>query len=99
MIQLVERLGKTRKAILLADWIGLVAVAGAKTLLSSIPQTRWAIVTSCTQKLAEVRLQSVGLPVPAVMVARNPYRGGNRILKVIWKPRESWAGRAELPGG
>ncbi|MGB2677112.1 MAG: HAD-IA family hydrolase [Candidatus Acidiferrum sp.] len=49
---------------------GLVAVAGAKTLLSSIPQTRWAIVTSCTQKLAEVRLQSVGLPVPAVMISQ-----------------------------
>jgi sugar-phosphatase len=49
---------------------GLVAVAGAKTLLNSIPQDRWAIVTSCTQKLAEVRLQSVGLPVPAVMISQ-----------------------------
>ncbi|MFI5097434.1 MAG: HAD-IA family hydrolase [Candidatus Acidiferrales bacterium] len=49
---------------------GLVAVAGAKKLLNSIPQTRWAIVTSCTQKLAEVRLQSVGLPVPAVLISQ-----------------------------
>ncbi|HKI11191.1 MAG TPA: HAD-IA family hydrolase [Candidatus Acidoferrum sp.] len=49
---------------------GLVAVAGAKELLNSIPQDRWAIVTSCTQKLAEVRLQSVGLPVPAVMISQ-----------------------------
>ncbi|MGA2301070.1 MAG: HAD-IA family hydrolase [Candidatus Acidiferrum sp.] len=48
---------------------GLVAVAGAKTLLSNIPHTRWAIVTSCTRKLAEVRLGSVGLPVPAVVVS------------------------------
>ena len=49
---------------------GLVAVAGAKTLLSSIPQDRWAVVTSCTRTLAEVRLQSVGLPVPAVMISQ-----------------------------
>jgi mannitol-1-/sugar-/sorbitol-6-phosphatase len=49
---------------------GLVAVAGAKALLNSIPQIRWAIVTSCTQKLAEVRLRSVGLPVPAVMISQ-----------------------------
>jgi sugar-phosphatase len=49
---------------------GLVAVAGAKELLNSIPQTRWAIVTSCTQRLAEVRLQSVGLPVPAVVISQ-----------------------------
>ena len=48
---------------------GLVAVAGAKTLLSSIPPTRWAIVTSCTRTLAEVRLRSVGLPLPAVMIS------------------------------
>jgi len=55
---------------------GLVAVAGAKPLLDSIPQTRWAIVTSCTQKLAEARLQSVGLPVPAVMISQESVSRG-----------------------
>jgi mannitol-1-/sugar-/sorbitol-6-phosphatase len=55
---------------------GLVAVAGAKELLNSIPQTRWAIVTSCTQKLAEVRLQSVGLPVPTVMISQESVTRG-----------------------
>ena len=49
---------------------GLVAVAGAETLLSHIPQTRWAIVTSCTRTLAEARLRSVGLPVPAVVISQ-----------------------------
>jgi sugar-phosphatase len=49
--------------------VGLAAVAGAKTLLSHIPQARWAIVTSCTRTLAEVRLRSVGLPVPAVLIS------------------------------
>jgi len=48
---------------------GLVAVAGAKTLLRSIPPTRWAIVTSCTRTLAEARLRSVGLPLPAVVIS------------------------------
>jgi len=42
-------------------------------------------VTSCTQKLAEVRLQSVGLPVPAVMIRQESVPRGKRILKVIWK--------------
>jgi sugar-phosphatase len=49
--------------------VGLAAVAGAKTLLSHIPQARWAIVTSCTRTLAEIRLRSVGLPVPAVLIS------------------------------
>lgn len=49
---------------------GLVAVAGAETLLSHIPQTRWAIVTSCTRTLAEARLRCVGLPVPAVVISQ-----------------------------
>jgi sugar-phosphatase len=74
---------------------GLVAVAGAKTLLNSIPHDRWAIVTSCTQKLAEVRLQSVGLPVPAVVISQESVPRGKphpegyleaaRILR--WAPR------------
>lgn len=49
---------------------GLVAVAGANSLLRKIPQTRWAVVTSCTRKLAEARLGSVGLPIPAVMICQ-----------------------------
>jgi len=49
---------------------GLVAVAGAKALLTSISHDKWAIVTSCTQTLAEVRLRGVGLPVPTVMITQ-----------------------------
>src|SRR5271157_1796791 len=48
---------------------GLVAVAGAKALLDSIPQNRWAVVTACTRTLAEVRLRSAGLPVPSVVIS------------------------------
>jgi len=46
-----------------------VAVPGAKSLLSAIPQTRWGIVTSCNRKLTEVRLRSVGLPVPEALIS------------------------------
>jgi sugar-phosphatase len=49
---------------------GLRAISGAKRLLNSLPPNRWAIVTSCTQKLAEVRLRTVGLPVPPVMITQ-----------------------------
>lgn len=49
---------------------GLRAISGAKRLLNSLPPNRWAIVTSCTQKLAEVRLRTVGLPVPAVVISQ-----------------------------
>src|SRR5208337_1068554 len=49
---------------------GLVAVAGAKALLDSIPRNRWAVVTACTRTLAEVRLRSAGLPVPSVMISQ-----------------------------
>ena len=78
---------------------GLVAVAGAKTLLSSIPPTRWAIVTSCTRTLAEVRLRSVGLPLPAVVISEESvplgkphpdgYLEAARILG--WTPRNCLA--------
>ena len=75
---------------------GLVAVAGAKTLLNSIPHNRWAIVTSCTQKLAEVRLQSVGLPVPAVVISQESVPWGKphpegylKAARVLgWAPRD-----------
>lgn len=47
---------------------GIIAVDGAHALLHSIPQERWAIVTSCPRRLAERRLTAVGLPIPRVMV-------------------------------
>jgi mannitol-1-/sugar-/sorbitol-6-phosphatase len=49
-----------------ADTEGIVEVNGAAALLAQIE--RWAVVTSAHRKLAEVRLRSAGLPIPAVMV-------------------------------
>lgn len=47
---------------------GIVAVPGARELMDLVPSGRWAVVTSAWRRLAEIRLQCGGLPVPAVMV-------------------------------
>jgi sugar-phosphatase len=50
------------------DTDGIVTLAGARTLLLQLPEERWAIATSCTRPLAEVRLRAAGLPVPECIV-------------------------------
>jgi sugar-phosphatase len=52
----------------LVDVDGLRAVPGATELLSALPAGRWAVVTSCGRALAQLRLASVGLPLPEVLV-------------------------------
>ena len=52
----------------IADLAGVVPLPGALALLASLPPDRWTIVTSCTRRLAEVRIQAAGLPLPARMV-------------------------------
>lgn len=59
--QVVERLE-------IEDLEGVVPLPGAVELLSSLPQARWAIVTSCTRRLAEVRIKAAGLPLPGVLL-------------------------------
>ena len=60
----------------LEDVDGLKVVPGADQLLSVLPPGRWAIVTSCTRALAKLRLESVGLPVPSVLVVSEEVRHG-----------------------
>lgn len=55
---------------------GTCEVAGAATLLASIPADRWTIVTSCPRPLAEARLRAAGLPVPAHMVTSEEVMAG-----------------------
>lgn len=50
------------------DVEGIVPWPGALELLSSLPLDRWAIVTSCTRRLAEVRLAAGGLPRPDLFI-------------------------------
>jgi sugar-phosphatase len=52
----------------LADVDGLSAVPGAGELLVFLPSGSWAVVTSCGRALAEVRLTSIGLPIPQIVV-------------------------------
>ncbi|RSD10759.1 HAD-IA family hydrolase [Amycolatopsis eburnea] len=52
-----------------ADTSELVACPGAAEILAALPGTRHAVVTSGTRPLATARLTSVGLPVPAVLIA------------------------------
>ena len=46
------------------DIEGVIAIPGARELLDSLPRNRWAIVTSCSRPLAEVRIKAAGLPQP-----------------------------------
>src|SRR2546429_2524493 len=55
-------------AVELADIDGLSAVPGSPELLAALPPTSWAVVTSCGRALAELRLTSVGLPIPPILV-------------------------------
>jgi sugar-phosphatase len=50
------------------DVEGVVPLPGAPELLQALPQERWAIATSCTRRLAEVRIRAAGLPVPKHLI-------------------------------
>jgi len=53
------------------DLEGVVPLPGSLDLLALLPADRWTIVTSCTRRLAEVRIQAAGLPVPAHLITSN----------------------------
>lgn len=50
------------------DLGGIEAIRGAAAFLASLPEDRWAIVTSAPKALAQRRIAAAGLSVPAVMV-------------------------------
>ena len=58
------------------DLEGIVALPGAMELLNALPRERWAIVTSCTRPLAEVRLRAAGLPRPIVLITSSDVKNG-----------------------
>jgi sugar-phosphatase len=75
----------------MVDIADLQVLPGARALLESLPQERWAIVTSATKRLALERLRVAGLPAPermisAEMVERGkpdpePYRRGAELIQ------------------
>jgi sugar-phosphatase len=58
------------------DIAGVVPLPGAMRLLEVLPAKRWAIVTSCTRPLAEVRIRAAGLPLPAQLVTADDVQRG-----------------------
>ncbi|WP_377268303.1 HAD-IA family hydrolase [Peterkaempfera sp. SMS 1(5)a] len=53
----------------LTDTEGTVALPGVAALLGSLPADRWAVVTSATRALAEMRLKAAGLSAPLLVAA------------------------------
>jgi sugar-phosphatase len=47
---------------------GIIAVPGARDLVDMLPLDCWAVVTSAWRRLAEIRLQCAGLPLPEVLI-------------------------------
>src|SRR5229473_8712500 len=58
------------------DVEGVLPLPGAMELLQALPPEKWAIVTSCTRRLAEVRIGAAGLPKPKHMVSSTDIRSG-----------------------
>lgn len=74
----------------IADNVGLEMLAGVRRILEALPQKYWTVVTSATERLARVRLEHGGIPVPERIVAADtvangkphpePYRKGAELL-------------------
>ena len=74
------------------DVDGVVPLPGTVELLRALPLERWAIVTSCTKRLAYVRIRAAGLPEPKFIVTSDditrgkpdpePYLKGARALSL-----------------
>jgi mannitol-1-/sugar-/sorbitol-6-phosphatase len=58
------------------DLEGVVPLPGSLELLASLPEERWTIVTSCTRRLAEVRVAAAGLPVPKKLITSSDITNG-----------------------
>jgi sugar-phosphatase len=58
------------------DLEGVVAMPGAKVLVTSIPAARWTVVTSATRPLAEVRLRAAGIPIPKSLITADDIQFG-----------------------
>ncbi len=55
---------------------GNIAIPGALEILSALPVESWALVTSASRRVAEMRLDCAGLRVPAVLVSSDDVRRG-----------------------
>jgi sugar-phosphatase len=58
------------------DVDGVIPLPGAVELLQTLPQDRWAIATSCSRRLAEVRIRAAGLPLPKHLITSTDVQRG-----------------------
>ena len=75
-----------------ADGEGLAVLPGVLDLLHTLPENRWTVVTSATERLARIRLAQAGVPVPKHLVTADdveqgkpdpaPYLAGAALLGV-----------------
>jgi sugar-phosphatase len=90
----------------LLDSDGVVAFEGAGTLLNSLPEGAWAVVTSAREELVKIRMPLTGLPVPCLLVTASdvsegkpspePYRTG---AKKVGVPPERCLVVEDAPAG
>ena len=52
----------------IGDNEGLTVLPGVMSLLAALPEGKWTVVTSATERLARARLAAGGVPVPEQMV-------------------------------
>lgn len=55
---------------------GIYEIEGARELIAKLPLDRWAVVTSGTRAIAELRLNLVRIPVPRVMICADEIAHG-----------------------
>jgi mannitol-1-/sugar-/sorbitol-6-phosphatase len=60
----------------LSDGGGLAVLPGVLNLLSALPENRWTVVTSATERLARTRLAQAGVPVPHRLVTADDVQQG-----------------------
>ncbi|HKF50358.1 MAG TPA: HAD-IA family hydrolase [Terracidiphilus sp.] len=72
------------------DVEGLVVLPGVRELIDALPEDRWTVVTSATERLARVRMAAGNVPVPKRLVTAEavhegkpspaPYLAGAKLL-------------------
>jgi mannitol-1-/sugar-/sorbitol-6-phosphatase len=55
---------------------GLTVLPGVQELIAALPADRWTVVTSATERLARIRLDAGGLPVPEKLVTADQVKRG-----------------------
>jgi len=58
------------------DLDGVLAIAGVREFLASLPPDRWALVTSADRELMRIRMEAAGLPLPKVIVTAEDVTAG-----------------------